>query len=107
MKQHTHCSRTFMVVILLSVFLASCNLIKTDEPGPPPGSPLPLTHILLRLEEKGGGFSLAEKNKRLTAEILKRGVRFKLTPETEALLERAGADERLIEAIRKKVITDN
>ena len=63
---------------------------------------LSLADILIGLRSKK--VELPERNKILTDAILSRGVTFTLTPEIEKELEATGADQALVESIRRKSV---
>jgi TonB family protein len=61
---------------------------------------LSLADILIGLRSKK--VELPERNKILTEAVLGRGITFSLTPEIEKELEATGADQALVDAIKKK-----
>ena len=61
---------------------------------------LSLADIIIGLRSKK--VDLPDRNKILTEAVLSRGITFSLTPEIEKELEATGADQTLVDAIRKK-----
>jgi len=61
---------------------------------------LSLADIIIGLRSKK--VELPDRNKILTEAVLSRGITFSLTPEIEKELEATGADQALVNAIRKK-----
>src|ERR1044071_9926816 len=63
-------------------------------------SQLSLADILIGLRSKK--VELPDRNKILTEAVLSRGITFALTPEIEKELESTGANQALVDAIRKR-----
>jgi len=82
---------TGIFVILLSMQIT--NAQKTS---------LSLAEVLTGLQSQSGGFSMAEKNNFLRKTVMERGITFRLSPDIESELLRAGASTPLMSAIRAK-----
>ena len=92
-------SRTnFVPTLILSVVVTLMIAVSTVHAQAP--AQLSLADILIGLRSKK--VELPERNKILTDAVLARGITFSLTPEIEKELEATGADQGLVDAIRKK-----
>ena len=90
----------FVPTVLFSVIISliiGASALHAQAP-----SQLSLADILIGLRSKK--VELPERNKILTDAVLTRGITFSLTPEIEKELESTGADQGLVDAIRKKSV---
>lgn len=87
----------------LSVFLTSIFVmfLSMQITFAQPAS-LSLAEVLTGLQSQSGGFSMAEKNDFLRKTVIDRGITFRLSPDIESELLRAGASTTLMSAIRAK-----
>lgn len=90
--------KTFLPTVLLSVVITLMVAASAAYSQAP--AQLSLADILIGLRSKK--VELPERNKILTEAVLTRGITFTLTPEIEKELEATGADQGLVDAIRKK-----
>lgn len=103
MNARTFPSRTGLraaSILLVTAFLlaASFLAVSAQEQQPPPQ--LTLADILIGLRSKK--LTLPERNKILTDAVAQRGITFSLSKEIEVELEATGADQTLMDAIKKK-----
>ena len=87
-------------MLLVTAFLlaASFLAVSAQEQQPPPQ--LTLADILIGLRSKK--LTLPERNKILTDAVAQRGITFALSKEIEIELEATGADQSLMDVIKKK-----
>ena len=84
--------------LVLSVLISLMIAVSTVHAQAP--AQLSLADIIIGLRSKK--VELPDRNKILTEAVLSRGITFSLTPEIEKELEATGADQALVDAIRKK-----
>ena len=89
----------------LTIFALSVTLIFISlsvQTGYAQEKPLTLAQVLTGLQAKTGDFTLAEKNRFISRQILARGVTFKLSPVIQNELAQVGASSAVLRAIRLK-----
>ena len=87
----------FMLLVTAFLLTASFLAVSAQEQPPPQ---LTLADILIGLRSKK--LTLPERNKILTDAVAQRGITFAVSKEIEIELEATGADEGLMNAIKKK-----
>ena len=89
-------------IFFAGILLVFISLQTTLAQNPASKPSLTLAEVLTGLQAKSGGFSMAEKNDFLSKTVLQRGITFRLSPDIESELLRAGANTGLMSAIRTK-----
>jgi len=92
--------KNFIATAVVSVaiaFTVAASAVYAQAPAQ-----LSLADILIGLRSKK--VELPDRNKILTEALLSRGITFSLTPEIEKELEATGADQGLVDAIKKKSV---